>query len=59
MLVLTRRRGETIKINDNISIRVLKVDGNKVRIGVEAPKEMDIYRLEVYERIRKEKGKAA
>lgn len=49
MLVLTRRRGEAIYIGDDITVRVLGVEGGQVRIGVEAPKEVEVDRSEVRE----------
>ncbi|MBQ4900020.1 carbon storage regulator CsrA [Paenibacillus sp. Marseille-P2973] len=49
MLVLSRKKGESIVIQDNITITVLSVDGDNVRIGVSAPRDIDIFRKEVYE----------
>lgn len=57
MLILTRRVGETINIGDEVQVTVLAIRGNQVRIGVSAPKEIPVHREEIYERIRKEKGK--
>ncbi|MNW38018.1 hypothetical protein D3C74_150750 [compost metagenome] len=48
MLVLSRKKGESIIIEDNIEITVLSVEGETVRIGISAPKNVDIYRKEVY-----------
>jgi carbon storage regulator len=53
MLVLTRNVGETISIGDNISLRVLAVNGNNIRFGVEAPQDVSVHRAEIYERIQK------
>ncbi|MGA9853315.1 MAG: carbon storage regulator CsrA [Gammaproteobacteria bacterium] len=61
MLILTRRVGETIMIGDNVTITVLGVKGNQVRIGVNAPKDIAVHREEIYERIKHEQegGNAA
>lgn len=59
MLILTRRVGETLVINDDTKVTVLGVKGNQVRIGVDAPKEVDVHREEIYERIQAEKGQLA
>ncbi|MDT8397439.1 MAG: carbon storage regulator CsrA [Pseudomonadales bacterium] len=56
MLILTRRVGETLMVGDDVTITVLGVKGNQVRIGVNAPKEVAVHREEIYDRIRKEKG---
>ena len=55
MLILTRRVGETLIIGDEVSLTVLGVRGNQVRVGVNAPKEVSVHRKEIYERIKKEK----
>jgi carbon storage regulator len=51
MLVLSRKKGESIVIGNNIEITILSVEGENVRIGVSAPKEIDIFRKEVFEAI--------
>ena len=56
MLILTRRVGETLMVGDEVTVTVLGVKGNQVRLGVNAPKEVAVHREEIYERIRREKG---
>jgi len=53
MLVLSRKKNESIVINDDITIVVVEIRGDKVRLGIEAPKEIPVHRNEVYEAIRR------
>lgn len=59
MLVLSRAVGELISIGDDISVRVLSVSGGTVRFGVEAPRHIDVHRLEIYQKIQKKKAQLA
>jgi len=54
MLILTRRVGETLMIGDNVTVTVLGVKGNQVRIGVNAPRDVSVHREEIFERIKRE-----
>lgn len=54
MLILTRKSNEAIKIGDNITITILDIRGNQVRIGIEAPIDIIVHRKEVYEKIKAE-----
>jgi len=56
MLILTRRAGETVMIGSDVTITVLGVKGNQVRIGINAPKDVAVHREEIYERIQSEKN---
>jgi carbon storage regulator len=54
MLILTRRTGETVMIGNDVTLTVLGVKGNQVRIGINAPKSVPVHREEIYERIKRE-----
>ena len=56
MLVLTRHRGESIMIGDEVTVTVLGVKGNQVRVGINAPKHVAVHREEIYERIKREQS---
>jgi carbon storage regulator len=58
MLILTRRVGETVMIGNDVTVTVLGVKGNQVRVGVNAPKEVAVHREEIYERIKREEQAA-
>jgi carbon storage regulator len=58
MLILTRKVGETIMIGGDVSVTVLGVNGNQVRVGVNAPKDVAVHREEVFERIKQERLQA-
>ena len=59
MLILTRKPGERVRIGDNVVITVFGVNGNQVRIGVDAPREIEVHREEIYERIQTEQRTGA
>jgi carbon storage regulator len=54
MLVLTRRPGESIMVGENIVVTVIEIKGGQVRIGIDAPREVDVYREEIYEQVKQE-----
>ena len=59
MLVLSRKKNESIVINNDITIVVVEIRGDKVRLGVEAPKEVPVHRREVYDAIKRSQAEAA
>lgn len=56
MLILTRRQGETVMVGSEVTITILGVKGNQVRIGIQAPKAVEVHREEIYRRIQREQG---
>jgi carbon storage regulator len=54
MLILTRRAGETVMVGDDITVTVLGVKGNQVRVGIKAPRDVPVHREEIYQRIKQE-----
>lgn len=56
MLILTRRVGETVVIGNDVTVTILGVKGNQVRVGINAPKNVAVHREEIYERIKREQG---
>ncbi|MDL4839222.1 carbon storage regulator CsrA [Aquibacillus rhizosphaerae] len=59
MLVLTRRLNEAIKIGDDIQVKVLGIDGDQIKLGIDAPKNIDIHRMEIYLDIQQQNSEAA
>jgi carbon storage regulator len=59
MLVLTRKLGETIRIGDTITVKIVDLDGRHVKLGIEAPKNVSVNREEIYERIQRENRAAS
>lgn len=59
MLALTRKKGESLVINNDIEITILEIRGDQIKLGVSAPKEVPIYRMEVYTQIQQENRKSA
>ncbi len=55
MLILTRKVGETLMVGDDVTVTVLGIKGNQVRIGVNAPKKLSVHREEIYQKIQREK----
>jgi carbon storage regulator len=58
MLVLSRKKNESIIINDNITVTVIEIRGDKVRLGIEAPKDVTVHRREVYEAIQNQQSRS-
>ena len=59
MLALTRKKGESLVLNNNIEVTVLEIRGDQVKLGIQAPKQVPVYRKEVYQQIQKENEAAA
>jgi carbon storage regulator len=59
MLILARKQGEAIQIGNGIEIKVISIQGDQVKIGIEAPKTVEVYRKEIYEQIQEENKQAA
>lgn len=59
MLALTRKKGEALVINNNIEVTVLEIRGDQIKIGIQAPKDVPVYRKEVYLQIQKENEAAS
>ena len=59
MLVLTRKIGESIRINNNISVTIMEVDGRSVKVAIDAPRSVPIHREEIFQRIQEENKSAA
>lgn len=58
MLVLSRKKHEAIKIGDDITVSIVEIRGDKVRLGIEAPKHVPVHRQEIYETVQREKAAA-
>jgi carbon storage regulator len=59
MLILTRKPGESLYIGDNVKVTIVEIKGNQIRVGIDAPSELRIYREEIYVQILEENKKAA
>jgi carbon storage regulator len=59
MLILTRKVGEALKIGDEVTVTVMGVKGNQVKIGIDAPKDVAVHREEIYEKVQAEKAQRA
>jgi carbon storage regulator len=55
VLILTRRVGETLMVGENVTVTVMAVKGNQVRLGINAPKDVEVHREEIFERVKAEK----
>ena len=55
MLILTRKVGETLMVGEDVTVTVMAVNGNQVRIGINAPKDVEVHREEIYDRVQAEK----
>ncbi|TGA95868.1 carbon storage regulator CsrA [Sporolactobacillus shoreae] len=58
MLILTRKLGESIRIGDEVEVKIVAVEGDQIKLGINAPREIDIHRSEIYEAIQKENSQA-
>jgi carbon storage regulator len=58
MLILSRKKGESIQIGDGIEVRIVAVQGDQVKIGIDAPKHVDVFRKEIYDQIQGENKQA-
>lgn len=58
MLILTRKQGESIRIGHQIEVKIVAVEGDQIKLGISAPRDIDIYRSEIYEAIQKENSQA-
>jgi carbon storage regulator len=56
MLILTRKTGESLRVREGVTVTVMGVRGNQVRIGINAPKDVEVYREEIYDRAEREKA---
>ena len=59
MLILTRRVNESLRVGDDVTVTVVAVKGNQVRIGINAPKDVEVHRKEIYDRVQQEKAQQA
>jgi carbon storage regulator len=59
LLILTRRVNESLRVGEDVTVTVVAVKGNQVRIGINAPKDVEVHREEIYERVQREKAQQA